>query len=235
MFFLLGIDDTNTESSGSTAALAEQLGSHLESSNLVRLINISSHQLLQHPSICHTRDNIASCLLLDSEERRFREIDLACRELLHHKCAPAANPGYALATWGSFDRELVTWGNQAKQIPLTREDAINLARHCGISTAGIFGSGNGVIGALAAVGLRFNGSDGWITWMPGLSAVDGIYTQSQLNQIIHFDLIETEQHRRPALDDLLLLHQPVKPLLKDGRVALAIHAAPRGADYQWQT
>jgi hypothetical protein len=234
LYYLLGIDDTNAPNSADTSALAYTLGRKLESLSLARLVNISCHQLFQHPSIPHTTHNSACCLLLDAEEIKTREIDLLCRQTLHSQSAPASNPGFALAAWNHFNPEVITWGKNAKQIPLDRQDGVTLARRCGISTAGIFGSGTGVIGALAAVGLRYEGSDGWITWMPGLLGLQGVFTQAQLSQTIRFDLIETEAHKHPAMDDRICINANPRPHLKNGKIALTIVPSKRGSEFDWQ-
>lgn len=233
MYFLLGIDDTDSIESQDTSKLALSLGKRLESLSYARLINISCHQLLQHPSIPSTSTNVACCLLLDAETLKIREIDLACRELLHRESAPLSNPGFALAAWNQFDPEIVVWGKQAKINQLFRSDAISLGRQHGISMAGILGSGIGVIGALAAVGLRYEGNDGWISWMPGMARTQGIHTQIQLSQFIQFDRIETESGKRPAFDDRIWFSETIKPVLKNGKVTLLVSAGKRGADFEW--
>lgn len=242
MYYLLGIDDTDSPRIGeasnatpNTAALALTLGQKLESMGLARLLNLSCHQLFQHPSIPFTSSNIASCLLLDGDPQKVREIDMVTRLTLRSESASTANPGYALAAWNQFDPEIVTWGKTAKSVELQRMDAVNLAKRCGLSTAGISGSGAGVIGALAAVGLRYDGNDGYIHWMPGLDKLHGILTPLEINQFIHFESIASENHKRPALDDRIQLTGDIKPVLNEGRIVLQIVPAKRGANYEWQS
>jgi hypothetical protein len=235
VYHLLGIDDSDTTTSSDTPELAQMLGFQLETRSLARLVNISCHQLYQHPSTLCTTHNIACCLLIDTETEKIREIDLFCRQFLLRESAPKSNPGYALAAWSQFDPEIVNWGKRAKLNLLNRMDAITLSRSCKISMAGISGSGAGVIGALAAIGLRYEGNDGWISWMQGITSVHGIYTQMQLSQFIHFDLIESDLQKHPALDDRIQISEPLRPYLKDGKTVLPITAAKRGSEFEWQT
>lgn len=233
MYFLLGIDDTDIPDAHDTAALALSLGENLESRSVAKLVNISCHQLIQNPSVPATKQNVASCLQLEVENNKSREIDLVCREILLRESYPGSNAGYALAAWSQFDHELVVWGKTAKMTILSRQDALGLARRCGILTAGILGSGAGIIGALAAIGLRFEGNDGWINWMPGLNSLYGTFTQVQLAEYIHFDSIESQHHSRPAMDDQILFNHPVKPVLKNGKIVLLVSAEKKGANHQW--
>ncbi|MBA4385752.1 MAG: hypothetical protein C0410_13525 [Anaerolinea sp.] len=239
MYYLLGIDDTDSPNPGdtaqNTAKLALTLGQKLESSALAKLLNISCHQLFPHPSILHTNSNAACCLLLDSDSQRLREIDLTTRLTLRSESAANANPGYALAAWNQFDPEVVAWGKTAQTAMLQRMDTITLARRSGIAIAGINGSGAGVIGALAAVGLRYDGNDGYIYWMPGLDKLTGIHTQIEINQYIHIESIESEHHKRPALDDRIHFLDNIRPVLKNGRIVLFVTPAKRGAEFEWQS
>lgn len=242
MFFLLGIDDTDSQTNGDstsasqdTAALALKLGQKLESLNLARLINISCHQLFQHPSIAHTKNNIACCLLLDCDAQKVREIDMTTRLTLRGESSAKANPGYALGAWNQFDPEIIAWGKTAKSAKLERMDAIALARRSGIAIAGITGSGTGVIGALAAVGLRYDGNDGTIQWMPGLDKLNGVFTQFEINQFIHIESIESPLHKHPALDDRILFSSEVKPILKNGRIVVEVTPSKRGEAFEWQS
>lgn len=242
MFYLLGIDDTDSPTGADafstlpdTSAIALLLGQKLEALSLARLINISCHQLFLHPSIMHTTNNRAACLLLDADAQKIREIDMTTRLMLRGQSAPTANPGYALAAWNQITSEVVAWGKSAKNAPVQRMDAIKLARQSGILTAGISGSGAGVIGALSAVGLRYDGNDGSIYWMPGLEKLRGICTQIEISQFIHFESIESEQHKRPALDDRILFTENIKTMLKNGRIVLKVTPAKRGSEYEWES
>jgi hypothetical protein len=242
LFFLLAIDDTDSSLPGeasstipNTAALAVTLGQKLDSLGHVRVLNISCHQLFQHPSIPHTTNNTASCLLVDSDPQKFHEIDMVTRLTLRSQSSATSNPGYALAAWNQFDPEVVAWGITAKSVELQRMDAINLAKRCGIAIAGISGSGAGVIGALAAIGLRYEGNDGYIHWMPGLDKLQGIFTPIEINQFIHFESIESENLKHPALDDRIQFKANIKPILKEGRVILQVSRAKRGAEYEWES
>jgi len=235
VYFLLGIDDTDSPTSQDTYALALSLGRQMESLSIARLVNLSCHQLWQYPSVSHTSENIASCLLLDAESDRLREIDLLCRQTLLRESAPGSNAGYALAAWNQFDPDVVVWGKTCKLTSLNRLDGIALARRCEIAIAGILGNGNGVIGALAAVGLRFEGNDGWIQWMPGLDSLRGVFTAMELTQRVSIDGIETERHKRPAITDRIIINDRLKPILLDGRIILPVRSAKKGADHDWET
>jgi len=242
VYYLLGIDDTDSPATGDalnatqdSAALALSLGQKLEALGLAKLLNVSCHELFLNPSIAYTTSNTAHCLLLDGDPQKMREIDMTTRSTLRSQSAANANPGYALATWNQIDPEVVVWGQRAKTSILQRMDAINLAKRSGIAIAGISGSGVGVIGAFSAIGLRYDGNDGHINWMPGLDRLVGIYSQIEINHFIQFGSIETENQKRPALDDRILFSANTKPILKNGRIVLKVSPAEKKQQYQWQS
>ncbi len=234
MYFLLGIDDTDSPGSATTSDLALALGLHFETLGLAGLISLSCHALYNHPTLAGSCSNRACCLMLDAEPHRARDLELGCREYLRREAAPGSSPGFALASYNQFDPEVVVWGKTACFTLLNRQDALSLCRHAGISISGLAGSGCGVIGALAAVGLRFEGSDGWIEWMPGLAALNGVYTPVTLSDAIHFDRVESEHGRRPALDDRILIASRPRPVMRGGNITLLLTAAKRGSDHHWE-
>lgn len=234
MFFLLGIDDTDSHDSPTTATLALALGQHFESLGVAELICITCHPLFDHPTLIGDCGNRAVCILLDADLQHAREIELGCREFLRRESSPGSNTGFALAAWNQFDPEVVAWGKTARFTLLERLSALALGRQAGMALSGLAGSGRGVIGALAAVGLRFEGSDGWVDWMPGLDALNGVYTPVTLADVARFERIETESGRRPALDDRILISHRPRPVLKGGNITLLLTPAKRGSEHHWE-
>lgn len=234
MFFLIGVDDTDAPGTEDTSRLAERLGLTLQQRRYGRLVSITRHMLLHHPDIYYTTINSAVCLLLDADADARRDLELTCREFLRRFSTTASDPGFALATWKDVSPEIVSWGQQAKHIPLFRSSAIELARTHRISIAGFHGTGNGVIGALAAVGLYYSGNDGRFTWLPGLAAMKGTLTLPSLLNICSVDRVENERGRRPLERDLIYLGNEPAPVLRDGKSVLLLEAAGRDDPYQWR-
>lgn len=234
MFYLLGIDDTDSPGSPTTAALALALGRNFENLGIAEFICVTCHPLFTHPPLVGACGNRAVCILLDAQPLRAREIELDCREYLRRESSPGSNPGFALAAWNQFAPEVVVWGKTARFTLLERQAALSLGRQAGMSISGLAGSGCGVIGALAAVGLRFEGSDGWVDWMPGLDALIGVYTPVTLADAARFDRVETESGRRPALDDRILISHRPRPVLKGGNITLLLTPAKRGSEHHWE-
>lgn len=93
------------------------------------------------------------------------DIDRLVREAsayLESHSAPGADPGLCVADRERLFRpeRLVAWGYRAKKKILPKDESYALARECGVHLSEHGGSGQGVVGALAAVGLRISGNDG---------------------------------------------------------------------------
>lgn len=234
MFFLIGVDDTDAPGTEGTCRLAERLGLTLQQRHYGRLVSITRHMLLHHADIYYTTSNSAVCLLLDADADARRDLELTCREYLRRFSTTASDPGFALAAWKDVSPGVVSWGRQAKHIPLIRSSAIELARMHGISIAGFHGTGSGVIGALAAIGLYYSGNDGIFTWLPGLAALQGTLTLPSLLDICSIDRVENERGRRPLERDLIYLGNEPAPVLRDGKSVLLLEAVGRNDPYQWR-
>lgn len=233
MLFLIGLDDTDNGTSEDTGRLAERMGVGLEEGRLCRLVSITCHQLLQDPSIAYTSANQGVCLLVDADHDARRDLELACRKFLLRECAPGSNAGFCLSPWAGVSPAVLAWGEQAKTALLARQEAISLARESGFAIAGFTGSGLGVIGALAAVGLYFGGNDGRFLWLPGLRNLSGIHTFIDLLNTCRIGRVENMRGRRPLPNDRINIGEGAYPILRDGKSLLLVEPAKKGEPYEW--
>lgn len=233
MIFYLGIDDTGQPGKSGSGQTALALGLHLQARKLARLVHVSAHALIPAGEVPHSSLNQAYCLTLEGDAPQLREIDMESRVYLMHSSAAGANPGFALTPREKANEHIINWGKASQMMTLDRREALDLARSQGITAAGFTGSGIGVIGALAAVGLRSSGSDGWITWLPGLPDLKGVMTFSEILRISTFDYVKSLQGHTPDFRDRILLGEQVMPLLYNDRSLLLLAPAPRSADWEW--
>ncbi|MFA6226344.1 MAG: sugar-specific transcriptional regulator TrmB [Methanoregula sp.] len=143
----IGVDDTDTREGGATFALALALLNHLGRSK--GIIPISHHIAMLKPEVfTKTAGNSASCIEVavepesaaDLVEKTLRFI---ADESLSHEW------GIAIRTGLDLPEGLREYGRMARLQVITRTLAEATAERFGVSLYG----GNGVIGALAAVGL----------------------------------------------------------------------------------
>ena len=155
--FYISFDDTdNLESPGTGHVLNKFLEMLPCESSF-----ISRHQLFVNKDVPYTSHNSAMCSVVQGQITRE---ELICRavEYLEETLAPGADPGLCVADPDEIvsPELLVKWGYRAKKEVLTKNEAYELARSCGVHLSEHGGTGQGVVGALAAVGLRLAGQDG---------------------------------------------------------------------------
>jgi len=235
MRFLIGLDDTDNPGTSSTGVLARQLGEHLEEKGFGKLESITRHQLIQSPLVPCTTRNSAICLTFEGDPNRRSELEMAVRSFIMREYAPGANAGFAMASWAQVSAEVFTWARLAKTRVLNRLDALRTARAAGIAIAGLTGSGEGAIGALAALGLRFRGEDGRFLWLPNLEILSGIYTYTELMDLVPFDSIETLKGKSPRPTVKINVGEWVRPILREGRCVLLVEEEHKEKAYDWYT
>lgn len=162
MQIYLSVDDTDNLTSIGSGQLAENLSRELIHCGLVHSCsNITRHQLYYHDDIAYTSHNSAMCFSASVTPSSLPDlINFSSRYLERHSSA-GSDPGLCIAEDGSPDKEaLIQFGETAKTTILNKEKAYQLARSVKVHLSEHGGTGDGVIGALAGIGLRMQGNDG---------------------------------------------------------------------------
>lgn len=176
---LIGVDDTDVPGSPGTGRVARGLGAHLEALGIGRACGVTRHQLLVHPAILYTSHNSALCLGLESDTPLERIVE-ACRSRLRAVFVPGSDPGLCVAEASGVPSTVQHFGAEAQQRVLAVDEAVTLAQRAEVCLESIAGRRNGVIGALAAVGLRAGGNDGRFVDLHGVREVGGVLSVREL-------------------------------------------------------
>jgi hypothetical protein len=154
----LGIDDTDNLDSRGTGWLARQIAVDLKAD--FQLIGVTRHQLLVDSRIPYTSHNSSAALELQiSTSTDLDQLFERVRHILLGGYQIGSDPGLCLAG-ESQASQLSVFGQRAKREVVTQTEARQLASHYGVRLVGLGGTEDGVIGALAAVGLSASGVDG---------------------------------------------------------------------------
>lgn len=163
MEWLLGIDDTDVLGhKPGTGRLARELGAHLVEAADIRLVGVVRQQLLVDPRIPYTSHNSPACVVLeaaDSAAVASRIFAVAMAYVLAH-CASGSDPGVCLAPRVGLPAAVTAFGIHASHVVLAKDDAERIATEYDLRLAPLAGTGDGIIGALAAVGLTAGGDAG---------------------------------------------------------------------------
>lgn len=161
MKILVCIDDTDNLESIGTGKLSRIMADSIEESHWGICSAISRHQLFVHDDIPYTSHNSSMCFSIDFNGNLDDMKDFGAG-FLETKSAPGSDPGFCLANLDNgIDKEqLIEFGLRAKHEVLSKLEAYDLAKQAGVYLSEHGGTGDGVVGALAGIGLRLSGNDG---------------------------------------------------------------------------
>ncbi len=209
----IGLDDTDTLQSPGTGHLARLIAADLAAD--YQVLGVLRHQLLDDPRVPRTAKNSCAAILLEPNGHHSNKTLLEhVRRLMLVNFNPGSDPGLCLAT--EVPTAVYDFGRRAKEELVSQDSARSLAGELGINLLGLGGSNDGIIGALAAVGLAACGNDGRYVMVGRSRELGGLQPVSALlaagvaavktltNQPVTQGLVQTDK-LRPARRD----HQPV--------------------------
>ncbi|QFU20541.1 DNA-binding protein [Shewanella eurypsychrophilus] len=200
--WLICIDDTDDIGTKGTGEIAEEIAVLLLDEMNDAHPLVTRHQLYVHPDIPYTSHNSAMCFELASEKSLTEIKTIAVKHLLA-ECACASDPGLAILDLSSsYDRlALIEFGLKAKVEVKTKVQAYDLAAKLDVSLSEHGGTGQGVIGALAGIGLRLYGQDGRVKGQVKLN--NGLDQDSSVQDL--FEITVADILRRSELDSVVTI------------------------------
>lgn len=222
---IIGIDDTdNIDSENGTGRLVSALTEELKKTGNVLFSGVVRHQLYQHPSIPYTSHNSAMSVLAEVEPGYMEWLIEALPELLVRDSAEGSDPGFCIAETDKIKKpeKLIEYGQRAKKEVLNKIIAYNLAESLNMHLSEHGGTGDGIVGALAAVGLRLSGNDGRFRGKYKLGKADDIITVKELLKQTAIESVQDLNGLALAEDELIRLGERVKGVLIDNKKILLV-------------
>jgi hypothetical protein len=241
---LVCVDDTDDLTKAtSTGKIAELIANETASNHGGILeMGITRHQLLLREDIPYTSHNSAMCFAAWVPVGSIGALRLRAVEILRDNCAVSSDPGLCLcsipgpddsryAPWVADCERLVAYGLKAKSDLVLKEEAYGLAESIPeVSLSEHGGTGVGVIGALAGVGLRLGGHDGRFRGKLSLTALcdeEGTTTcgalRSSLASRVFGEVQVVDTSARIVPDDALVYSaREAKPILHGGRFTIVV-------------
>ncbi|MGD9101517.1 MAG: ABC transporter substrate-binding protein [Anaerolineae bacterium] len=153
----IGIDDTDNLESRGTGHLARQIAAALSADHPV--LGVTRHQLLDDPRVPRTKKNSCAAIVLDADGQVSPVALLArVRTLMLGNFQPGSDPGLCVSQ--AVPEAVRAFGRRVQRELVNQAQARALAKAHGLLLQGLGGTQDGVIGALAAVGLAACGDDG---------------------------------------------------------------------------
>ncbi|HEV2250246.1 MAG TPA: hypothetical protein VGT60_07050 [Candidatus Limnocylindria bacterium] len=227
MTVLVGIDDTDVLDSRGTGFIARELAAALRVTLGAWLGGITRHQLLVDPRIPYTSHNSSACLSVETASA-IDELAAFAGAFLEARAPSGSDPGLCIATEPAA-AAVVEFGRRAQQDVLPASEATALAARAGVHLSAHGGTGQGVIGALAAVALRRGGDDGRFLDLGDVRRLQGVVAVARLRQsgITEFRSDDRPVGLRDA--DLIDVGDWCRPVLRGGRPTLLIEEARDGS------
>ncbi|THB72168.1 MAG: hypothetical protein D6B25_17435 [Desulfobulbaceae bacterium] len=239
MRILLTIDDTDNHTSMGSGQLAELLTKELRKEGHTSWCSdVSRHQLYNHHSIPYTSHNSSMCFAAEIAENEWDNIIRFSRRFLRKNSAPGSDPGLCITRdYDSLNKgALIKFGLKAKKAVLTKAEAHNLASETHVHLSENGGTGEGVIGALAGVGLRLHGSDGRIRgWFSFGEAGDVTDAETLRNHPSVDTIIDISGQALASSDPILLTDKRLKTVLHEHQQVLPVISNAKGGEAPWRT
>lgn len=237
MKILLCIDDTDNLESRGTGELASLLAEEIEARSWGLTRFVTRHQLLVHPDVPYTSHNSSMCFEADIRSEFLEPLISYAGEFLERESAPGSDPGLCVSVVEHLadPQAIITFGMEAKREVLTKQQAYDVARRLDVHLSEHGGTGQGVVGALAGVGLRLSGNDGRLKGWLRIETEDG---QARVEQILAQTTlggVRTLDGNLLGPDEIVAIDNKPKAVLLDGQAFLMVSPDSGAEGVRWRT
>jgi hypothetical protein len=221
---IVGIDDTDIVGSPGTNQLARAILKKIGSSACDAII--CRHQLFFDPRVPYTSKNgSASIQLPHADEKNVPELDKMIRQVMSDLFVEGSDPGLCIAT--TVTMEMQQFGLRCKSRLITQEEAREVAAQSGCCLQGLGGTEQGVIGALAAVGLVAGGDDGRVVHLASWPYPDDAFSGRRTIDEIHsrgVHEIRSLENNERIFEGPVDIGKHLRPNWRKGRIVLYVDA-----------
>lgn len=224
----VGIDDTDMPGTLGTNKFAKALSARLADQYGCELI--VRHQLLIDPRVPYTSKNSSASMLLHPKngEGTARLID-ELRAFVSEWFIEGSDPGFCVSE--TIPADVTAYGKRCQREVIAQSVARDLAAEHGIHLEGCGGTNDGVIGALAAVGLIAEGNDGRVVqigdWEDDLAGREDIAAVRERN--VEVRCLESAAEVKSGTIDV---GKHLRPNYRHGKIVLFAREEPEASDWQ---
>jgi hypothetical protein len=223
MQIIICIDDTDIIGSRGTGELAEMIAQEIEAQGWGKSFGVTRHQLLVHEDIPYTSHNSAMCFKAKIKKEYLQSIMNYAKDFLERESAEGSDPGLCIVDMDALSdqQKLIAFGQQAKKVVLTKEDAYSLAKEMNIHLSEHGGTGQGIIGALAGAGLRLSGNDGRFKGRHKIK--ENVITVKEICTYPGIDVVKSLDGQILNDEEMIFLEDKVKTVLLQDRAVLLVY------------
>lgn len=228
----IGVDDTDVIGSPGTGKVARGLARHLAELGLAESLGVSRHQLLVHPQVKYTSHNSSKGIAVKTD-KPVSELHQPCISYVKSCFASGSDPGLCICSEDNVTAEILAYGHRAETVVLTKKEAMALAAKHDIFLRELGGDGGGVIGALAAVGLRASGNNGRLVDGRGVREIKGVVSVAEIKQRTDIESVQDTQGRVLSDGEMIDSLDWIRPSLVKGKAVLRVRLAQKSGREVW--
>ncbi|WP_075589925.1 hypothetical protein [Labilibacter marinus] len=230
MIFYVAFDDTDTIDCGrGTGKLARWFGDIIPAE--CKQTMVVRQQLLHSPDVPMTSHNSSLCCVIEAPDESYRErlIKLGIAHIKNN-FFEGSDPGFCVASENDDLSPLISFGIKCTGTKTSQAEAKEAAK--GVHLSGHGGTNDGIIGAVAAIGLTYYGESGRIVDYADIRELPQITSAAILRERgIH--IMSTNRHAEFIPDDHKIDNQnSLRPHLLGGRLTVPVTSI---ANDTWQT
>lgn len=223
MEYFVAIDDTDNNQSRGTGFRARELAALISASGMGMVTGVTRHQLYVHKDIPFTSHNSSACIGLDSSFSDIPEgVEQLASSYLRQNSAEGSDAGLCICRRDFVNEDILAFGLRAKNEVLTMPEAYGLAAERKIFLMGYTGTHQGIIGALAAIGLRASGNDGRFLMLAGMRTTAGIFSVAELMNSTGIQQIVTRDNQKITNFERIFLPEWWKAVLRNHKAVLIV-------------
>jgi tRNA(Ile2) C34 agmatinyltransferase TiaS len=225
---LVGIDDTDTLDTPGTNQLARRIAQRLPPAHRCRMV--LRHQLFVDPRVPYTSHNCSASLLLEGDSGGHSVLVEFLGAQLREWFVPGSDPGLCVAH--EVPDDVVRFAHRCRHEVVRQDEARALAAAHGLHLEGFGGTNDGVIGALAAVGLMAEGRDGRVIHLEGWRWPDQFAGPRDIPEIEARGVHEVREAAtcERVTHGTVDVGRHLRPNVHDHRIVLWVERADRGPD-----
>ena len=228
--WLIGIDDTDIPHTRGTGRLARMLAEELLESGM-RCVGVTRHQLLVHPDVPYTSHNSSACIGVENGPGDLKDIFSSICDYVARNSPEGSDPGVCAVRADAVGACAREFGRRAQVEVVRLAEAESIGSGDGCLHAGLGGTRDGMIGSLAAVGLRSSGDDGRFIELGRIREIAG---KAQVKELLAagVNTVEDIDAEQVEPEEWVETLDWVRPRLKGGRAALMVkRSTDDGADW----
>lgn len=224
--FTIGIDDTGEPEGQGTSELARSWSAAVESEGFGQSVGVTRHQLWESPKVPSTGKNRALAVVIETGHTVL-DVEDHIVDFVRGNAARKANAAIAVLSRHSDMPHALAFGRRSQQELMKLADAERYGAESNVLLRGLGGNRNGMIGALAAAGLRAGGKDGLFIQLAGIREISGRVTAGQIRERTALDsIIDEDTGEELDRDDMIDSLDWVRPRMTEDKPVLVTRRSP---------